>query len=294
MAAMCAGIFSIAAFADGTVTKQKKCALIVNGITGLTKGQSVSVTAPGGTSAEAKVTAIKSPKAALELDDGSCGENFQGATVSTTAPNIVSTKTGTKKMRRFSINVQGGYASINLVRKEGSASSLPYAGPEIAAEFRFVIPVGTKVGLPLAVGGGWQEKAVPLRSTATNGSVQNYTQSWSAPFARVGAGTQFDINSKIRLGALGFFDFGFGGSLAKTGDVIEKLPISTNLRYGGAVEGDFAILPNLRAGATGNFFMGSLGLKEFDYITDATNPTSITTSQSFSGFGGSFKVSFEF
>lgn len=285
-----AGIISISAFAQGTVTKQKKCTLIVDGVSGLTKGQSVSVTPQNGTAAEAKVIAFKASKAALELDSSRCGENFQGATLSATSVGTNKAKTGAKNTKRFSVNLQGGYSSTNLVRQEGTASSLPYAGPELAAEFRFIVPVGAKFGISLAVGGGWQSKTVMLSNTTLDGTVQKYDQSWSAPFARGGAGAQFDVTSKIRVGGLGFFDFGFGGSLAKKGDVNEKKPITGNMRYGAALEGDFAIITNLRAGANGNFYLGSLKLKE----VDATSGEEIKTSQSFSGFGGNLKISFDF
>ncbi len=289
--AMCAS--SLNAFAAGSVIKQTKCALIIEGISGLAKGQTLEVTPKGAASAKTKVKAAKGNKALLELESGRCSENFQGATAEAPSSSSNNASSGTQTAKSVGVVLQGGFSSANLNRKEGSASSIGYAGADMALELRYTLKASSKVNFPLALGGGWHTKGVILNNVVADQSEQ-YTQTWASPFARVGAGVQFGITNKIRAGGIGFFDYGFGGNLTQSGDSRSvKLPIARNMRYGLSAEADFAITPSIKAGASGNFFMGSLGLKEMDY-SNSTDGVQVINSSSFVGFGGALKLAFEF
>ncbi len=288
--AICAN--SLTALGAGTVIKQNKCTLIIDGISGLTKGQSVEVTPKGASATQTKVKAVKGAKASLDLEAGRCGENFLGATAEAPSTSSNNTSNGTQTGKRFGVVLQGGFSSANLNRQEGSASSIGYAGADMSLELRYTLKASSKVNFPLALGGGWHTKGVILNNVV-NEQTEQYTQTWASPFARIGVGIQFGITNKIRMGGIGFFDYGFGGNLTQSGESRSiKLPITRNMRYGLGAEADFAITPSIKAGASGNFFMGSLGIK-------APDPTSaegveVITYSSFLGFGGALKVAFEF
>jgi hypothetical protein len=300
-AALATGVlfsFSSAAFAQGTVAKQSKCRLLLEGVSESTAGGTATITLSDGNTVRAKIINFKGQRAIAEIEGGKCDVNALGGSVGTSGlnkPNTVAKPRG-KKGLGLGVAVEGGWGIMTIDKAIGDQNSMAHAGPEVIGTIRYAHSINSKFLVSVLAGGGWHQKEVLVNSLQTDNTSFQFEINTVSAFARMGAGGIFAMTPNLRLGGYGIFDYGFSGKYEQifpemNGIVSPSYPITSFMRYGTQLEFDYNVVSGLWVGAGGSLFLGSTTLGD--------NANSDTTTDEEKGpfgtmtYGGVFKLSYE-
>lgn len=275
-----AAVFAAGALASATtqafaasVTKQKNCAVLIDGLEG-SKGDKITLVASDGSKHKAVVTGKKTAKVAKK----SCKVDLKGAEVEGGGGSGGGTASsgggGGSGKNRILVGGEVGYTSLSVLNTaDPNAVEQPLAGFDFGAFGAYSLGISKLITIPFGLGAGYVTSSGELvKEDSQAGASVTFTFTMGSMYLRMFTGAYFNLNlggSTLPIGILPFFDYGISGSFScAAGDApaayaseVAKWEfdgtVSGLMRYGAAVSAEYIIAKSFRLGGAFRYFMGS-------------------------------------
>lgn len=262
-----------------TVTKQKGCNLMMEGLESAKKGQVITLEASDGTTHKAKILGMskKTGKGKAKLAKKSCSADLSGASASGggggnsgSGSDGSGGSSGGKGLHGFQAYLDVGYT---MLEKAGAADdkvppieqNMNFGGYDLGAFGAFKLGLSKSLSIPIGVGAGYIMSSGELLDEDGN---PYKTATMDVMYARVALGVQFSLPSGLSFGLLPFFDYGFSGTLATelASGVVSDAANAVNessddigfMRYGAGVTAGYNVGKGFLVGMAFRYGMGNV------------------------------------